>query len=339
MAKERFRAVDLAKGIGIILVVLGHSLKQTEADAKWIRVLVCLIYSFHMPLFFMLSGFLARKILRMGTYRERLLYIRDRAVRLLIPYFVIGLFYIPVKLKLSAYAVKPFTLRDSLKLLIGQNPDVSLWFLYVLFVISAICALCVNESSFRDILYGSAALCAASWWVNIPVNTPKYLFFFLAGIWLRLKYEDLQKEGSRYLFEGQGLPAFLALILFLIFNRIYFHNGVNIFRLGSSICGIYVTLWLCEDMLKRADGSRLVHILEMTGLMSMDIYILHEPLMTAAKILFWNKLALPYPAATLFIFLFAMLLPCPISKGIVRRVPLLEFLFFGEKNSDRRALD
>ena len=92
MAKERFRAVDLAKGIGIILVVLGHSLKQTEADAKWIRVLVCLIYSFHMPLFFMLSGFLARKILRMGTYRERLLYIRDRAVRLLIPYFVIGLF-------------------------------------------------------------------------------------------------------------------------------------------------------------------------------------------------------------------------------------------------------
>ena len=185
----------------------------------------------------------------------------------------------------------------------------------------------MNESSFRDILYGSAALCAASWWVNIPVNTPKYLFFFLAGIWLRLKYEDLQKEGSRYLFEGQGLPAFLALILFLIFNRIYFHNGVNIFRLGSSICGIYVTLWLCEDMLKRADGSRLVHILEMTGLMSMDM------------ILFWNKLALPYPAATLFIFLFAMLLPCPISKGIVRRVPLLEFLFFGEKNSDRRTLD
>ena len=338
MEKERFRAVDLAKGIGIILVVLGHSLKQTEVDAKWIRVLVCLIYSFHMPLFFMLSGFLARKILRMETYRERLLYIRDRAVRLLIPYFVIGFCYIPVKLKLSAYAVKPFTLGDSLKLLIGQNPDVSLWFLYVLFVISLICALCVNESSFRDILYGSGALCAASWWVNIPVNTPKYLFFFLAGIWLRLKYEDLQKEGSRYLFQGQGLSAFLALILFFIFNRIYFHNGVNIFRLGSSVCGIFVTLWACENLLKRADGSRLVHILERTGLMSMDIYILHEPIMTASKILFWNKLALPYPAATLLIFLFAMFLPYPISRGIVRRVPLLKLLIFGEKTNRKTSV-
>ena len=100
-----------------------------------------------------------------------------------------------------------------------------------------------------------------------------------------------------------------------------------------------MTLWLCEAMLKRVDGSRLVHILEMTGLMSMDIYILHEPIMTAAKILFWNKLVLPYPAATLFIFLFAMLLPYPISKGIVRRVPVLKLLLFGEKNPDRRTMD
>ena len=39
------------------------------------------------------------------------------------------------------------------------------------------------------------------------------------------------------------------------------------------------------------------------------------------------------------IFLFAMLLPYPISKGIVRRVPVLKLLLFGEKNPDRRTMD
>ena len=112
----------------------------------------------------------------------------------------------------------------------------------------------------------------------------------------------------------------------------------DIFRLGSSVCGIFVTLWACENLLKWADGSRLVHILERTGLMSMDIYILHEPIMTASKILFWNKLALPYPAATLLIFLFAMFLPYPISRGIVRRVPLLKLLIFGEKTNRKTSV-
>ena len=62
--------------------------------------------------------------------RGRPAYIVSRARRLLVPYFVIGLLYIPVKLKLSDVAVKPFKVTDIWKLMIGQNPDVSLWFLY-----------------------------------------------------------------------------------------------------------------------------------------------------------------------------------------------------------------
>lgn len=362
MPKTRIRSVDIAKGIGIILVVLGHSLKQTQVDTRWMRALITLIYSFHMPLFFLLSGFVARKILNMKTYRDRLLYIKGRAVRLLIPYFFISLLYIPVKLKLASYAVKPFTVSDSLKILVGQSPDVSLWFLYVLFVVSAVAALCVNESNFRSFLYGAAVLGVAAWWTNIPVNTPKYLAFFLAGIWVRLKYEDLQKEENRKtilqadknlvivrqeaagpvpeedqgtegrtrLLEGQGLLAGLASICFLILNRIYFHNGINIYRLGSSVCGIYVTLWASEWLARKGEESGLGSILEKAGLISMDIYILHEPIMTAAKILFWNKLSLPYPLATLLIFLTALLVPIPVSKQVIRKAPLLRFLIFGE---------
>lgn len=337
MSKQHFRAIDIAKGIGIILVVLGHSLKQTEVNARWIKILICLIYSFHMPLFFALSGFLAEKVLRLETMKERLVYVKNRALRLLVPYFVIGLVYIPVKLKLRAYAVKPFTLRDSLGLLIGQNPNTSLWFLYVLFIVSAICALFVHESNFRSFLYGAGALSVASCWVNISLKTPKYLFFFLAGMWVRKKYEDARAEGKTYLFEGQTGAVIIAAVIFLLLNRYYYKTGINILRMGTSICGIYMVLWLSEGILKAMEGSFLFRTLEKAGACSMDIYILHEPVMTVAKIVFWNKLALPYGICTGIIFLCALLIPVPVSNMIIRRIWLLRFLLLGEKRSTGAA--
>lgn len=54
--KIRDKSFDIAKGIGIILVVIGHT---DRANSAW-------IYAFHMPLFFVLSGF----FLKMCPFRE-----------------------------------------------------------------------------------------------------------------------------------------------------------------------------------------------------------------------------------------------------------------------------
>jgi fucose 4-O-acetylase-like acetyltransferase len=51
MDQNRLVTIDVAKGIGILLVVLGHSYLSTS-NVK----LFDIIYSFHMPLFFFLSG-------------------------------------------------------------------------------------------------------------------------------------------------------------------------------------------------------------------------------------------------------------------------------------------
>lgn len=45
----RINEIDIAKGIGIILVIIGHCLPNNS-------LLRLMIYSFHMPLFFVLSG-------------------------------------------------------------------------------------------------------------------------------------------------------------------------------------------------------------------------------------------------------------------------------------------
>ena len=242
--KIRYREIDIARGFGIILVVAGHAIKQTGVSARWIRILTFLIYSFHMPLFFLLSGFVAAKILRMELMRERLSYIRDRALRLLVPYFTVSLLYIPVKLKLSAYAELPFTEKDILKILIGRSPDVALWFLFILFVVSAITALFVNQINFRQFLYGAFVLSGVFYWLNIDVRTMKYWFFFLFGIWVRLKFEDAQKEGIRDVMGGQFIGAFLIGIFYLAAVLFWYRTAIMISCFLTSLSGIYLTLWL-----------------------------------------------------------------------------------------------
>ena len=82
--KKRYTEVDIARGVGILFVVLGHAIKQTQVSAGWIRVLAYIIYSFHMPLFFCLSGFVSSRILTMDR-KQRQHFIADRAWRLLVP--------------------------------------------------------------------------------------------------------------------------------------------------------------------------------------------------------------------------------------------------------------
>ena len=331
---KRYTEVDIARGIGILFVVLGHSIKQTGVQAGWIRILTYIIYSFHMPLFFCLSGFVSARLLRMNR-EERVLYVRSRAKRLLVPYFVIGLLYIPVKLRLSAMAVKPFTAADIPKMLMGQNPDVSLWFLYILFLIETICALLVNAGNFRSVWYGSFFLSVAIYWANLDIRTPKYLFFFLMGIWVRLKFEDSRKAGIDDSMGGQELLAFLALVTDIAAVIFLYRTTITVSMMLTSLCGIYLVFWISSRMVYDIDGEvrepgRAARLFIMMGLYSMDIYILHEPVMTVVKLVLWNRLGLNYVFCTLIIFLCALCLPIPVSKWIIRKIRPLRVLLLGE---------
>lgn len=70
----RDRRYDCLRGILILLVVIGHSGTDTLHD---------IIFLFHMPLFFILSGF----FLQIEKLISRL-YLKNKTVTLLVPYFV-----------------------------------------------------------------------------------------------------------------------------------------------------------------------------------------------------------------------------------------------------------
>lgn len=128
--------VDVAKGLGILLVALGH-LTNGDGQSVWLPALAELhydLYLFHMPLFFFLGGVVLRPRGRgFAGFAQR------RARGLLVPYYVFSLYYL---LKPVALALAP-SLGESLAVEGTQDLATSafdvlvmgegLWFLWAYF--------------------------------------------------------------------------------------------------------------------------------------------------------------------------------------------------------------
>lgn len=87
MTEKRLDYLDMVKGIGIILVVIGHSTYVAEGVLTWLA-------SFHMPLFFMVSGMLFCH--KDSTGEPFFPYMKRRFCGTMIPYFWFSLIYIGV---------------------------------------------------------------------------------------------------------------------------------------------------------------------------------------------------------------------------------------------------
>ncbi len=85
--------VDIVKFIGIFLVVLGHSLQTFElTDTSVVfEHLWKYIYLFHMPLFFIIAGYLYKSKSKSDNYKKII-------CGLLIPYFIYQFLYLPFRI-------------------------------------------------------------------------------------------------------------------------------------------------------------------------------------------------------------------------------------------------
>jgi len=130
---KRIEWVDVAKGIGIILVVLGHN--------KAPGYIINFIYAFHMPLFFFMSGLLNNPT----RYTNAFHFFRSKFVKLIIPYMVFNavtyLYWVFIDKPPRTYENIIIPLKG---MLYGVGTDGwllhnnALWFLTCLFLIEVI---------------------------------------------------------------------------------------------------------------------------------------------------------------------------------------------------------
>lgn len=121
LVRERERWADILKGIGAILVVIGH-LVLYEGYAK------IYIYSFHMPLFFFISGYLYHQEKNFKTFLKR------KVKNLLVPYFLFAFISILVTYFLEGIYLSKSEILATYFFVNGSFAfNSSLWFLIIMF--------------------------------------------------------------------------------------------------------------------------------------------------------------------------------------------------------------
>jgi len=209
--RARLAWVDVARGLGIVLVLLGHSPALRGAPKT-------LIYAFHMPLFFFLSGFLATPASFAVPFAS---YVASQARRLLVPYFAFSALSYPIWL-LALAGGRPHESIDPLRPLLGTlygngtdgwlDHNVALWFFVCLFGTRLLFFWIARLGSPRAIALALAGLALVGiadvrfdplrlpWSLNV---TPVAAVFFGAGF--------LVRAAPRGLADPARLPGWLAL--------------------------------------------------------------------------------------------------------------------------------
>jgi fucose 4-O-acetylase-like acetyltransferase len=132
--KDRIQSLDAIKAFAIFLVVLGHMLQKCVLNADD-NYLFKLIYSFHMPLFIFISGFVS---FRNDGLKDK--YLSNKFIGLILPYFS----WMLVEIFISLFNSKIDFKAKLIEFLL--YPDNGLWFLWVLFWMQCILYICFKVS-------------------------------------------------------------------------------------------------------------------------------------------------------------------------------------------------
>ena len=286
----RIEWLDSLKGFAIFLVVVGHVIlgyirAETFTEYQWsLQFVYDVIYSFHMPLFFLISGFLykltwARK--NTGLLKK----ISNKFLNMVPMYLLFSVVFWLSKYYATLYGniqmSDHFNLVDLMHIYIA--PLSYLWFLYVL--IWLFVAIPIFESIIKPTIVFIIFLC---------------LYFFMPPVHGLLKIINLIIYGGVYFTLGSVLCMYQDQLRTIICNKL---NGIGfisivlavitfpyieVHNILKFICAISGSVFL-SILFFKFKNIKWVTIWNICGRYSLGIYILHlyfsGPLRTIFKYL------------------------------------------------------
>lgn len=300
-AKTRREDLDRAKGLGILLVVIGHIVaRDSPTGNEWYVALKNAIYLFHMPFFMYLSGY--------TTFMTRSAYlpmnewptlVSKRAKRLLLPLLVFGMTIVAGKLLLGTILHidnRPGTLIDAVYQLIWDtdlSPAGSIWYIAVLFI------LCVVTPPLLELLHNRAyvlfAIALVLYFVPVPHvmyldrAATFYVFFMIGGLaaestdrWMNFV------DRTDWLFGGI-LAAAIGSCFFLFttaYSEPIYWLGSDSGRIALLTCGC-LSIPALHGLVRRPFAARSTFLIVL-GTYSFVIYLLNTPSIGVAKGVMWH---------------------------------------------------
>ena len=274
--------IDVLKGIGVILVMLGHLIGTNN-----LVDVVTYIYAFHMPLFFFISGYLKYK---KGCNIGVLANIKKQAKHILIPYFILLTISILFTETFTSYIqtnqlfAKPTDLLSILKAYflsggyLDQIPcaNFPLWYLPLYFITAIIFDILVRNKKVEKFLPIFIIILIA---VTVPFQNliPGRPAFHINILPASLAFMGLGYLFNKYI-KKQNLPDIVAYACLIIGILISQFNGGNISEIKSMIyyVGAIGSIYFFYAITKDNNNKVLAYI----GKNSLIIYGIHALIFT-----------------------------------------------------------
>lgn len=260
--------VDHARGIGIILVVLGHvlgglhkpGLFPNETLLRWI---VYTLYTFHMPMFFFLAGLNARHSLRHGASS----FLAGKVTTIAYPYVLWSLIQGSVIMLLAGAVNTPITTADLAA--IWYQPIGQFWFLYALMICHVLACIVTRQAVMIGLSISGFVIFS---WLRDPPDLALTLHHFAFYVIGRYAPDAVIRTPIKPLagwLVWIALVAAFALAASIDGSRFGLHPN-SVTALPATMFGIAAVILLSKLLDRRWFGW-----LAAIGATSMTIYILH----------------------------------------------------------------
>jgi fucose 4-O-acetylase-like acetyltransferase len=279
----RLTHFDIAKAIGIILVVIGHYYPCSSPE--WYVKLREWIYSFHMPLFLFASGYIYIAFKKEEKYID---FILKKIKRLMLPYLATSFIIITIKLftQNGMYVENPVTAFSYLRMFYYPEAGYFLWFIWALFLMFCVVPFFKNKIHRLGLFVVALIIhfCPTSELSEVFCirETLSMMVWFLFGVVCFDFKEDMDKKiGSKKLC---GIAAVLFVVSSIMKYGIHLSNDY-ILLFATHILpwtGIAFVLYVSNLQTQNID-SMPSNILLNIGSASFFIYLFHTTFMGFAK--------------------------------------------------------
>lgn len=331
---RRFTWVDVAKGIAIVLVIYRHVLigigRSGVTIESYLLELNEMVYSFRMPLFFILSGFFFAKSAQKRSHKS---FFNTKVKTLMYPYLVWALLQVSLQALLHQYTNADRGLKDYAFIFIQPRAIDQLWFLYAMFNVTVFCF--ALKYLLRIPKIPLLLLTIVFFWASTFVKEYSLIHdllffpvFFITGDLMasRIMNEDFQQQFG-------SVKALLIMLPFFLISQWYWlnHPEINIFLFGLvALFGSFFTIAFSI----RFSQHRFANIFEVIGKNSLQIYVMHVLVSSGFRILFTNIFGIYNTYFLLFLGLFTgVLVPLYVVKLSKKQKPI-NWLFRPPKPGD-----
>jgi fucose 4-O-acetylase-like acetyltransferase len=317
---ERVVWLDAAKGLGIVLVVFGHVLRGTAsagilpAESPAFQWTDFSLYTFHMPLFFVLAGWTVQYSLNKG----KLGFLRSKIPTVVYPYLLWSLIQGGIQLLFPGAGNNAFTVQNMLGILVV--PIGQFWFLYTLMACHLILVLWPGS---RWILIAAGLLVMTVLEVVRPIEITlwptlmiRVIIFYFLGV----------EVSRRIATPSASLPVTaLIAVTFIVAVIAAFHLGgrriESIWAMPAGALGLTLLILMATRL-----NGRVLVLFTRLGEYSLSIYVMHIICAAGARVILSKVLHITDPTVHILVGVGIGIIAPVAVHLVLKRFSLLPFL-------------